>query len=99
MLFDLLPIIFKDGEPVRLLGNFIYTVVFCLLGWVIYTRFAHPLHDIPGPIWASISRFWLVHQVSTGKAEYTQRDLHDQLGRSHIFKQFRLILTMGHKGH
>lgn len=60
-----------------LLGSSIYLVL-----WIIYCRFFHPLKCIPGPFWASVSRYWLPYQVSTGKAECTLRTLHEELGRS-----------------
>ncbi|KAL6228798.1 cytochrome P450 [Aspergillus navahoensis] len=51
-----------------------------ILGWTLYTRFAHHLHDIPGPFWASFSRYWLGYQVSTGKIDQIQRHLHKKYG-------------------
>ncbi|KAL2795454.1 cytochrome P450 [Aspergillus keveii] len=50
------------------------------LGWIIYCRFFHPLRAIPGPLLASISRVWLVHQAATGHLEQTQRALHRKYG-------------------
>jgi hypothetical protein len=50
------------------------------LGWIIYTRFYHPLSKYPGPFLGSVSRSWLVAQVASGQAEVTQRALHDKLG-------------------
>ncbi|KAL3487019.1 cytochrome P450 [Aspergillus germanicus] len=48
--------------------------------WIFYARFFHPLAKIPGPFWASISRYWLAYQVSTGKADVIQRGLHGKYG-------------------
>ncbi|KAL3446982.1 cytochrome P450 [Aspergillus insuetus] len=48
--------------------------------WIFYARFFHPLANIPGPFWASISRYWLAYQVSTGKADVIQRRLHERYG-------------------
>lgn len=101
MLTDLLPTFSKENEGnlLALLGRLLFPACLSLLGWIIYTRFAHPLHDIPGPIWASITRFWLVYKVSTGKAEYDQRDLHEKLGRAGILTHHQMILTSGYQGH
>jgi hypothetical protein len=49
-------------------------------GWIFYMRLFHPLSSIPGPFWASISRYWLAYQISTGKAEAIQKGLHDKFG-------------------
>lgn len=51
-----------------------------LAAWIVYARFFHPLAGIPGPFWASISRMWLGAQVSSGKSEYVQRELHRKHG-------------------
>jgi hypothetical protein len=48
--------------------------------WIIYARYFHRFHDIPGPYGASISRFWLAGSVLSGKAEHIQRDLHKRYG-------------------
>ncbi len=66
-----------------LLGSSIYLVF-----WIIYCRSFHPLKGIPGPFWASVSRYWLPYQVSTGKAECTLRTLHEELGRSLLPHEF-----------
>lgn len=50
------------------------------VGWLVYTRFFHPLSKIPGPFLASVSRFWLVYQVHRGNIEHVQRSLHKRHG-------------------
>ncbi|KAJ5818475.1 Cytochrome P450 E-class group I [Penicillium riverlandense] len=50
------------------------------VGWIIYTRFFHPLARFPGPFWASVSRAWIVRSVSGGNPHGIQRELHAQYG-------------------
>ncbi|KAH8591216.1 cytochrome P450 oxidoreductase [Bisporella sp. PMI_857] len=51
-----------------------------LVGWVIYTRYFHPLAAIPGPFFASISRLWIALQLKGGDFEVKQRVLHAKYG-------------------
>ncbi|KAL5337427.1 hypothetical protein BJX70DRAFT_399729 [Aspergillus crustosus] len=51
-----------------------------LLASLIYRRFFHPLRNIPGPFWASLSRFWLGYQISTGRMDSIQQKLHARYG-------------------
>ncbi|KAL4919165.1 cytochrome P450 [Aspergillus aurantiobrunneus] len=62
------------------MGYIVLFSVLCLLGWIMHSRLFHTLKDILGPFWASVSRFWLGYQVSTGKAEHTQWRLHERHG-------------------
>ncbi|KAH8812835.1 cytochrome P450 [Xylogone sp. PMI_703] len=48
--------------------------------WIIYTRLFHPLRDIPGPFWASISRILIGVHVLRGDSERVQRGLHKKFG-------------------
>lgn len=50
------------------------------VGWIIYTRFFHPLKDFPGPFLASVSNWWFWHSVRYGIAENTQLPLHKKYG-------------------
>lgn len=43
------------------------------VGWIVYTRFFHPLAKVPGPWLASVSRVWYMVHVSRGDMEKTQR--------------------------
>jgi hypothetical protein len=52
------------------------------LVWVIYATQFHPLAKYPGPIFAAITRFWLILNVARGSSEKTQRCLHEQYGKS-----------------
>ncbi|KAL4925300.1 cytochrome P450 [Aspergillus undulatus] len=57
----------------------LFFFLYCI-GWVLYTRLLHPLKNIPGPFWASVSGYWYGYQVSTGKMEHIQRRLHEKHG-------------------
>jgi hypothetical protein len=50
----------------------VYAPVLCVvyyLLWTIYARTFHPLANIPGPFWASISRTWLMWHRHNGDIE------------------------------
>lgn len=51
-----------------------------LISWIVYCRYFHPLHAIPGPFLASISRVWIVFKTMKGDMEHTQRALHKKHG-------------------
>ncbi|KAK5790981.1 hypothetical protein VI817_006290 [Penicillium citrinum] len=65
------------------------------IGWIIYARFFHPLHKIPGPFLSSISRAWLVYKSARGDMECTQRALHKRYGISSSH-QLCLFVELGH---
>lgn len=48
--------------------------------WVVYTRAFHPLHKIPGPFWASVTRIWYTAASINGDMEHVQRALHKKHG-------------------
>lgn len=75
MSFDNLLLLIAGGAPLS------------YLGWILYTRFIHPLCDVPGPFWASVSRIWIAIHVSRGNAEFAQRDLHRKYGKSIYTRQ------------
>jgi hypothetical protein len=54
---------------------FVYWVV-----WIIYARTLHPLAKVPGPIWPSVSRTWLMWRACVGDLEIAQRKLHEEYG-------------------
>jgi hypothetical protein len=49
-------------------------------GWIVYTRNFHPLASIPGPLWPSISRTWLMWRMHVGDFEIELRKIHHQYG-------------------
>jgi len=48
--------------------------------YIVYQRFYHPLAAIPGPFWASISRFWITKHSWDGDMNTTMIDLHRKHG-------------------
>jgi len=51
-----------------------------LLGLAIYNRYFHPLKDIPGPFWASITSLWYFRAVRYGRGQDHQLPLHKKYG-------------------
>lgn len=46
----------------------------------VYRRYFHPLATYPGPFWASITRWWMVREIFSGKHEHHVRALHKKYG-------------------
>jgi hypothetical protein len=63
-------------------GAFVNVFVAPLLAywllWIVYARTFHPLAKIPGPLWASTSRTWLMYRMYLGDLEIHQRALHER---------------------
>jgi hypothetical protein len=57
----------------------LFIVVF-FLGIVIKRRYLSPLRRFPGLFWASVTRWWLVHQIFRGDHEKTMLRLHAKYG-------------------
>ena len=49
-------------------------------GWIIYTRFFHPYHDIPGPFIASITSWSRSRALRYGIKDDLQQGIHDKYG-------------------
>jgi len=49
-------------------------------GFIIKRRYFSPLRRFPGPFWASVTRWWLVHQIFKGDHEKTMLRLHRKYG-------------------
>lgn len=77
-------------DPTWVLISFLAGFLISVAGWTFYTRLFHPLSRIPGPFWASISRFWLAYQISSGRAEVIQRSLHEKFGLLYVLAFPRL---------
>lgn len=54
-------------------------VGFLFLG-AVYRRYFHPLAKYPGPFLASITRWWMVSEIFSGKHEQHIRALHKKYG-------------------
>ena len=65
---------------VAFLSRLAITLLMLEVGWIFYYRFLHQFSDIPGPLFASISRLWLATSVAGGRIEHIQRALHKRYG-------------------
>jgi len=65
---------------VALLFYFQLALVAYALLWVGYARLLHPLKHVPGPLFASITRLWIVYHVLRGDMDVVQRALHQRYG-------------------
>lgn len=48
------------------------------LGWSVYSCTIHPLAKVPGPVWASLSRTWLMYRMYRGDYQLSQLALHEK---------------------
>ena len=44
--------------------------------WIVYSRTLHPLAKVPGPLWPSLSRTWLMYRMYLGDYQLEQVALH-----------------------
>lgn len=44
--------------------------------WIVYCRTLHPLAKVPGPVWPSLSRTWLMYRMFLGDYHLVQEALH-----------------------
>lgn len=44
--------------------------------WMVYSRTLHPLAKVPGPVWPSLSRTWLMYRMYLGDYQVVQVELH-----------------------
>ena len=51
-----------------------------ILAFILKRRYLSPLRRFPGPFWASVTRWWLVHQIFRGDHEKTMLRLHAKYG-------------------
>jgi hypothetical protein len=50
------------------------------IGWIVYAITLHPLAKVPGDLWPSVSRTWIMYQMYKGEIEKSQRRLHEKYG-------------------
>ena len=67
-------------EAVPLYYTIPLLVITLFLGFIIKRRYLSPLRRFPGPFWASVTRWWLVHQIFRGDHEKTMLRLHAKYG-------------------
>ena len=48
---------------------------------LVYNRYFHPLSGIPGPFWASISKFWSIWHTSRGRVHVVHVASHRKYGQ------------------
>lgn len=48
------------------------------LVWAVYSRTVHPLAKVPGPVWASLSRTWLMYRMYRGDYQWALAALHER---------------------
>lgn len=46
--------------------------------WSVYSCTFHPLAKVPGPVWASLSRTWLMYRMYRGDYQLSQLALHEK---------------------
>lgn len=63
------------------------------LAWVVYSRTLHPLARVPGPIWPSLSRTWLMYRMYKGDFQLVQAVLHKKYLLKPIVQCTSLIQT------
>lgn len=73
-------ILFETIPPVWVFAYLPIVFVVYYVGWIIYTRTFHPLATVPGPLWPSISRTWLMWRMHVGDLERVLKDAHDRYG-------------------
>ena len=64
-----------------LLSQYFYVLpLITILSYIIYQRFFSPLSKIPGPFWASLSRWWLIPVSRAGHYNTILMSLHSKYG-------------------
>jgi hypothetical protein len=70
----------KSIEALPLYYTIPALIVTLILGFIVKRRYLSPLRRFPGPFWASVTRWWLVHSIFQGDHEKTMRRLHAKYG-------------------
>ncbi|KAK5007604.1 hypothetical protein LTR16_007423, partial [Cryomyces antarcticus] len=73
--FGLFRSLVNDFQYYALVG----LVVFLL--YAVYQQLLHPLANVPGPFWASISRLWITKHSWDGDMHRTMISLHNKFGK------------------
>src|SRR5271154_3873082 len=72
--------ILSSLSPSQILQFILLVPVGYLFLGAVYRRYFHPLSKYPGPFLASITRWWMVSEIFSGKHEQHIRALHKQYG-------------------
>lgn len=51
----------------------------------------HRLSHVPGPFWASISKYWMVRQSLKGQQPYAIQELNEKYGQLSLFRLVDLL--------
>ncbi|KAJ8116824.1 hypothetical protein OPT61_g1815 [Boeremia exigua] len=73
-----------EGRPWAITAACTTVLAAYYLTWLIYSRTLHPLAKVPGPVWASLSRTWLMWRMYHGDYQFAllaQHKLHGSLIR------------------
>ncbi|EXJ67688.1 uncharacterized protein A1O5_09034 [Cladophialophora psammophila CBS 110553] len=73
------PLLSKDNVVFGL-QILVPTIIVYILGYAIYNRYFHPLRDIPGPFWASVTSLWYFRAVRNGRGQDYQLPIHKKYG-------------------
>lgn len=67
-------------ESVPLYYTIPATILLLFLTFIVKRRYFSPLRRFQGPFWASVTRWWLVHQIFRGDHEKVMLRLHAKYG-------------------
>lgn len=76
----LLSPLFSHVDLASILQGLAAGLIVYVLGLIAYNRFFHPLKDIPGPFFASISSLWYFRAVRYGRGQDYQLPIHKKYG-------------------
>jgi hypothetical protein len=60
-------------------------LVLAAVGWVVYQRVFSPYAGIPGPFWASITRFWYLRRINAEDFHRYTKELHKKYGMQCVY--------------
>ncbi|CEO60777.1 hypothetical protein PMG11_05317 [Penicillium brasilianum] len=69
------------------------TLVVGVVSYILHQRFFHPLARYPGPLLASLTDLWQVHQFMTLKQPYNLTELHEKHGSIVRYGPDKLSIT------
>ena len=70
-----------NQQPVTVMLSYWKELIFLvLLARIVYRRYLHPLHHVPGPVLGSVSRMWLLTLAHSGRQHLLFMDAHKKYG-------------------
>lgn len=67
-----------EGQSLLLTSYAALALVSYWFIWIVHSRTFHPLAKVPGPVWASISRTWLMYLMYRGDYQMVHLALHEK---------------------